>query len=279
MRLLRFDQPDAPTQRAGHRAPAGHGQGHRPAQGRPARSPTRRWSSPWPATPGSTPPRRRPGRARTASTGRRWSRPPPSRHAGAPCPTAATMPFRTDHPGPPGHRGPASGRSRSAAAEAPDAGAGAGSPTGRRAARARCAAPAPATRAATPTSACGPRADAPTPGCAQLPHGRPAAGPAARSAADLAVDRYELPNLRALNFVIDGLLGAGRGRPRPGPTPRPRAWASTCAPGPPTYRRSCSGGARMPSAAGRAGPWPDRRVSRGRETSSPRPAAPGPAAA
>jgi hypothetical protein len=28
-------------------------------------------------------------------------------------------------------------------------------------------------------------------------------------AADLAIDRYELPNLRALNFVIHGLLGAG----------------------------------------------------------------------
>ena len=41
VRLLRFDQPDAPTQRAGHRAPADHGQGRRPAQGRPARSPTR----------------------------------------------------------------------------------------------------------------------------------------------------------------------------------------------------------------------------------------------
>ncbi len=27
--------------------------------------------------------------------------------------------------------------------------------------------------------------------------------------ADLDVDRYELPNLRALNFVLHGLLGAG----------------------------------------------------------------------
>jgi hypothetical protein len=28
-------------------------------------------------------------------------------------------------------------------------------------------------------------------------------------AADLQVDRYELPNIRALNFVIHGLLGEG----------------------------------------------------------------------
>jgi hypothetical protein len=30
-------------------------------------------------------------------------------------------------------------------------------------------------------------------------------------AADLAIDRYELPNLRAINFVLHGLLGDGVG--------------------------------------------------------------------
>ena len=35
VRLLRFDTPDAPGQRAGNRAPAGHGQGPRPPQGGP----------------------------------------------------------------------------------------------------------------------------------------------------------------------------------------------------------------------------------------------------
>ncbi len=46
----------------------------------------------------------------------------------------------------------------------------------------------------------------------------------------LEVLRYELPNLRALNFVIVGLLGPRGGRARPAPTRRPRAWASTCGP-------------------------------------------------
>ena len=48
--------------------------------------------------------------------------------------------------------------------------------------------------------------------------------------ADLPVDRHLLPNLRAVNFVIDGILG--RASPiRPGSTHRPRGWASGCAAG------------------------------------------------
>ena len=65
-----------------------------------------------------------------------------------------------------------------------------------------------ATRAATPTSASGP---APTPGTggSRLPHRRAELAAAAGDAPPLEVERYELPNLRAVNFVIDGLLGEG----------------------------------------------------------------------
>ena len=91
-------------------------------------------------------------------------------------------------------------------------------------------APAPATRAATPTSACSPAPTRPAPGStrfltverlqALLPE-----------TADLEVDRYPLPNLRSLNFVIHGLLAGGRGRVdppgRPGQEPR-RVAAGPC---------------------------------------------------
>jgi hypothetical protein len=49
-------------------------------------------------------------------------------------------------------------------------------------------------------------------------------------AAGLEIDRYELPNLLALNFVVHGLI-APACPPPPVPTSRPRASASTCAPG------------------------------------------------
>ena len=42
----------------------------------------------------------------------------------------------------------------------------------------------------------------------RVPHGRAAAGAAARDA-PLVVDRYRLPALRSLNFVIHGLLQEG----------------------------------------------------------------------
>ena len=48
-------------------------------------------------------------------------------------------------------------------------------------------------------------------------------------AEDLDIERHELPNLRAVNFVVHGLLGQGVARP-PGSTRRPRRSASGCAP-------------------------------------------------
>ncbi len=47
-------------------------------------------------------------------------------------------------------------------------------------------------------------------------------------AANLDIRRTEFPLLRALNFVVVGLLGEGSRR-RFVPILRPRAWASTCA--------------------------------------------------
>ena len=46
--------------------------------------------------------------------------------------------------------------------------------------------------------------------------------------ADLTVHRYALPNLRAVNFVIEGVLGRGVADNALRP-PRPRAWANGCA--------------------------------------------------
>jgi hypothetical protein len=54
--------------------------------------------------------------------------------------------------------------------------------------------------------------------------------------AGLAVYRYELPNLLAVNFVIVGLLGNGVADSTD-PTRRPRASANTCAPATSTCRR------------------------------------------
>ena len=95
---------------------------------------------------------------------------------------------------------------------------------------ARSPAPAAATRAATPTSASG---RAPTTACALA--GRDASpssgsGELLPEAADLPVDRHALPNLRAVNFVVDGLLGEGVAA-APASTRRPRRSASGCAPG------------------------------------------------
>ena len=77
-----------------------------------------------------------------------------------------------------------------------------------RARSARWPARAAATRAAAPTSACGP---ATTPAGA----GSPTPSPTKTfrrllpEADGLPVTRHVLPNLRALNFVVDGLLGEG----------------------------------------------------------------------
>nr|BFE81049.1 hypothetical protein GCM10020093_036500 [Planobispora longispora] len=48
--------------------------------------------------------------------------------------------------------------------------------------------------------------------------------------AGLKIERFELPNLLALNFVVHGLLGRGVAA-SPGSTPRPRLSARSCAPG------------------------------------------------
>ncbi len=72
-----------------------------------------------------------------------------------------------------------------------------------RAARAR------ATRAATRTSACGPAPPTRTPGCAGFltaERVRELLGP---EAAELDVEVHDLPNLRAVNVVVHGLLGDG----------------------------------------------------------------------
>lgn len=58
-------------------------------------------------------------------------------------------------------------------------------------------------------------------------------------AAQLRIERFELPNLRALNVVVHGLLGKAW-HPRPGRMPRRRACASTCAPASWTYRNPLS---------------------------------------
>jgi len=49
-------------------------------------------------------------------------------------------------------------------------------------------------------------------------------------AAGLAMTRTELPRLRALNFVVEGILGWGS-PPPPASTPRPRGWENSSAPG------------------------------------------------
>jgi hypothetical protein len=54
-------------------------------------------------------------------------------------------------------------------------------------------------------------------------------------AADLTVERYELPNLNALNFVIVGLLGAGVAASTR-PDPQAKGLGSTCGRASWTYR-------------------------------------------
>ena len=73
---------------------------------------------------------------------------------------------------------------------------------------ARSPAPAAATRAAAPTSVCG---SAPTTSGAGWPTPSPSTSCAncCPRPADLPVTRHLLPNLRAVNFVIDGILGEG----------------------------------------------------------------------
>ena len=155
VRLIRYDQPGRPDQRAGHRAPADNGQGPRPGQGGSAilqcsnGTRARRLRG----IPHHHPAHRR--KARTASTGPRWSRPrcsmQPSccRTAPQPCPVAPPT-------APPGRArlrerlrpstiaGPLPTARRPGLDDQRQCGRSAGS-----------APPAPATRAATPMSECG----------------------------------------------------------------------------------------------------------------------------
>ena len=56
--------------------------------------------------------------------------------------------------------------------------------------------------------------------------------------ADLTVTRHVLANLRAVNFVIEGILGQGVAYRGTGSIRRPRASASGCAADTSTSRRS-----------------------------------------
>ena len=56
--------------------------------------------------------------------------------------------------------------------------------------------------------------------------------------ADLPVTRHLLPNLRAVNFVIEDILGQGAAY-QARFDPRPRGWANGCAAGTSTYLSSC----------------------------------------
>ena len=179
-----------------------------------ARSPTPRWNSRWAVTPVSTPPRRPPRRARSASTGPRWSR-PPSSLSGALCPTDEPRSFgiirrRTLRPR------PAPGRRRGRRAGQPIA-ARPGHPARpavrravRRQGRQRQRGPV----GLSPRAYAWLRDYLTVDGSASSSPRRPTC----------TIDRYELPNLLALNFVIHGLLGARRVRHhpprRPGQGPR-----------------------------------------------------------
>ena len=73
----------------------------------------------------------------------------------------------------------------------------------------------------------------------QPPHRRRAAPAAPRDRRRCPVTRHVLPNLRALNFVVDGLLGEGVAVATPASTRRPRRSASGCAPATSTSPRRC----------------------------------------
>ena len=77
------------------------------------------------------------------------------------------------------------------------------------AARAASPARAAATRAAPPTSGCGRASDAAYAWLASFLTVERVPAAAARDRARCRSRRHLLPNLRALNFVVDGLLGEG----------------------------------------------------------------------
>ena len=98
-----------------------------------------------------------------------------------------------------------------------------GGPTTARRRSGWSSAPARATRAATPTSACSPAATRPGPGSTSSSPSSGSASCCPRRPTS-SIDRHPLPNLWSLNFVIHGLLQAGRRRVdppgRPGQEPR-----------------------------------------------------------
>ena len=234
-RLIRSDKPDAPDQRRGHRPAADHGQGRRRRTGGPAL--LRRGHRAGPGRLPRAPPHRAARRrARsTASTGRPWCRPTwwsprwsTPTAAGWTVPHTAYLADRTAHadrrrlagPGP-GARCRVGARRRARPRRRPARRAGPtrrlplgtiiGARSGDKGGNANVGLWARTDEAWTWLD-----------GYLTIERFR-ALLP---EADDLEVRRYAFPNLRALNFVVVGLLGEGVACP-PGPIPRPRAWAST----------------------------------------------------
>ena len=153
------------------------------------------------ATPApSSPPRPRAPRASPA-TGRRRSVPPPS-------PRASSATADRSRPRPRSPLGGASGAAPRPAERHRGAGAGPDGATPSWCRSGCSSVPARGTREATPTSGSGPTTTPWRPGCSATSPPRlfkellPEVEPC-------AVSRYPLPNLRAVNFVVHGLLGWG----------------------------------------------------------------------
>ena len=161
------------------------------------RSRRRRSSWPWPASPGSSR-RRRPGRR--TSYGVYWPALVPADEIDQVVVLDDGTRLRID----PAPTGPPPAEP----IEPPMVDAAPATIAAGHAARRRTSAPAPATRAATPTSASGPATTPATPGWRPTspPSGSASCSPRPATA---PIHRYELPNLRALNFVLVGYLGEG----------------------------------------------------------------------
>ncbi len=241
MSLLRTDKPDPVDQRRGDGPAPDHRQGPRRAHGGPGlRRPGHRararlvsracsgtGSPAGPARTGSTGRRRFPAELRSARSGDRRGTEPSVEPALPPQPAGGGRRCRPSRPPP-------------------------RRPAGRRCGRRWAGWPGPGrgTRAATPTSACGP---APTPGYAWLAGfltTAAAEGTAAgdRAAAGGAVRAAEPPGAQLRHRRA---CSARVWRPAAGWTRRPRASASGCAPGSWTSRRNCCHDPRGPCAGPR----------------------------
>ena len=180
----------------GERTAALRGPRLRPDRSSDASSPRPQSNWPWPAIRGS-PPRHRPATVRCTACSPPATSTPPRCRTSRCTPTAAARRFPP--PRRPGCSSPSTRprcRHRCQPAR----------PGGYRSARSP--ARAAATRAATPTSACG---CAPTTQWRWLAHTLTvdALRELLPETADLPVTRHLLPNLRAVNFVIEGILGKG----------------------------------------------------------------------